>query len=188
DDYSSRLDEYTFIDKVKLEKSDKKNYKALCKFYKDISAKFEVNGISSNTGEYYYIARCIEYKYLKGINKIKSAIFWLLCGYGERPTFALITSLEVILAFAIIYMISGISVDGNMISYTNVFSQGILFENLNEDFMNSLYFSIVTFTTVGYGDITPVGFVSVFLSGVEMLLGVTMVGIWTATLARKITR
>lgn len=53
--------------------------------------------------------------------------------------------------------------------------------------MSCLYFSTVTFTTVGYGDITPVN-ISIFLSGVEMFLGLTMMGIWTATLARKITR
>ena len=55
------------------------------------------------------------------------------------------------------------------------------------DFLEALYFSLVTFTTVGYGDIIPVG-VSIILSSIEMILGVTMVGIWTATLARKITR
>ena len=53
--------------------------------------------------------------------------------------------------------------------------------------MSCLYFCTVTFTTVGYGDITPVN-ISIFLSGVEMFLGLTMMGIWTATLARKITR
>ena len=52
--------------------------------------------------------------------------------------------------------------------------------------MCCLYVSSV-FTTVGYGDITPVN-ISIFLSGVEMFLGLTMMGIWTATLARKITR
>ena len=73
------------------------------------------------------------------------------------------------------------------ISYKDVSLQGFPYQSLYKDFMKSLYFSIVTFTTVGYGDITPIGY-SVLLSGIEMLLGVTMVGIWTATLARKITR
>ena len=55
------------------------------------------------------------------------------------------------------------------------------------DFIDCFYFSLVTFTSVGYGDIFPIGY-SVLFSCIEMILGVTMVGVWTATLARKITR
>ncbi|HSQ87429.1 pentapeptide repeat-containing protein [Romboutsia sp.] len=187
DNYLTKFDEYTFIDKMNIDKRYKKNYVVAFKLYRGIASKFEANGLLNNAGEYYYISKCMEYKSLSGINKFKSAIFWLLCGYGERPTFALITSLEIVLVFAIIYMVTGLNVDEYVISYKDIFSQGIPIENLNPDFMKSLYFSIVTFTTVGYGDITPIGY-SVLLSGIEMLLGVTMVGIWTATLTRKITR
>ena len=84
-------------------------------------------------------------------------------------------------------MSTGLSINGVDIKYVEVLSKGFPIENLISDFINSLYFSIVTFTTVGYGDITPIN-ISVFLSGVEMFLGLTMTGIWTATLARKITR
>ncbi len=187
DNYLTKFDEYTFIDKIIVDKKYKQSYAAASKVYKGIASKFEANNLLNNAGEYYYISKCMEYKSLRGFNKVKSAIFWLLCGYGERPTFALITSLEIVMLFAIIYMITGLSVGEYIINYKVILSQGILFENLNTYFMQSLYFSIVTFTTVGYGDITPIEY-SILLSGIEMLLGVTMVGIWTATLARKITR
>ena len=84
-------------------------------------------------------------------------------------------------------MFTGLSIEGVTINYVDVFSHGFLKRNVITDFMSCLYFSNVTFTTVGYGDITPVN-ISIFLSGVEMFLGLTMMGIWTATLARKITR
>lgn len=187
DNYLTKLDEYTFIDKIKLDKNYKENYNMAFKLYKNMASKFEANGLLNNAGEYYYMSKCMEHKCLRGSSKAKSAIFWLLCGYGERPTFALITSLEIVLVFSIIYMMTGLSVGEYIINYKELIFQGLPLENLNTDFMQSLYFSIVTFTTVGYGDITPID-LSVFLSGIEMLLGVTMVGIWTATLARKITR
>ena len=61
---------------------------------------------------------------LTGIDKTKSTIFWLLCGYGERPTYALITSLEIIFVFAVIYMFTGLSIEGVTINYVDVFSHG----------------------------------------------------------------
>ena len=101
--------------------------------------------------------------------------------------YALITSLEIIFGFAVLYMFTGLSISGNVVNYVEVFSYNFSERNVVTDFMSCLYFSTVTFTTVGYGDITPLN-LSVFLSAIEMFLGLTMTGIWTATLARKITR
>ena len=165
----------------------KKSYEEAAKVYKSIAKKLEENNLVNYASEYYYLSKCVENKSLTGIDKTKSTIFWLLCGYGERPTYALITSLEIIFVFAVIYMFTGLSIEGVTINYVDVFSHGFLKRNVITDFMSCLYFSTVTFTTVGYGDITPVN-ISIFLSGVEMFLGLTMMGIWTATLARKITR
>lgn len=187
DSFLTKFDEYTFIDEIKVNKNYKKTYETAFKVYREFATKFEANRLIDNSDEYYYRSKVMENKYLTGNKKMKSYIYWLLCGYGERPTYALITSIEIVLVFAIIYMITGLNMGGYVIDYTMMLEFGIAMPNLIPDFMKSLYFSIVTFTTVGYGDITPVG-MSVFLSGLEMLLGVTMVGVWTATLARKITR
>ena len=105
----------------------------------------------------------------------------------ERPTFALISSMEIVLIFSIIYMFSGLCINERIIHY----NLNILFylprKLMYVDFIDCFYFSLVTFTSVGYGDIFPIGY-SVLFSCIEMILGVTMVGVWTATLARKITR
>jgi len=183
----TKLDEYVFIDTIKLDKKYKKSYEETAKVYRNIAKKLKENNLINHASEYYYLSKCIENKSLTGIDKIKSSIFWLLCGYGERPTYALITSLEIIFAFAFLYMFTGLCIGGVNVSYGDIFSNGFPQRNMITDLMSCLYFSIVTFTTVGYGDITPIN-VSVFLSGVEMFLGLTMTGIWTATLARKITR
>ena len=183
----TKLDEFTFIDTIKLDNRYRISYEEVSKVYNNIAKKMKENNLIDFASEYSYLSKCIEHKSLTGLDKVKSSIYWLLCGYGERPTYALITSIEIILGFAILYMFTGLSINGVDIKYVEVLSKGFPIENLISDFINSLYFSIVTFTTVGYGDITPIN-VSVFLSGVEMFLGLTMTGIWTATLARKITR
>lgn len=188
DEYITKFDEYTFVDKIIVDNKNLNSYENASKLYRTISTKFENNNLLNYAGEYYYLHRKTERKILKGKDKIKSYIFWMVCGYGERPTYALITSIELVLIFAIIYMFTGLSINGLIINYSEIPVYKLAYmPNLNSDFFKSLYFSITTFTTVGYGDITPIGW-SILLSGIEMLLGVTMVGLWTATLARKITR
>ena len=121
------------------------------------------------------------------IEKIKSYIFYYICGYGERPTFALITSLEIVFIFAILYMFFGLCINERIIHY----DLNILFylsrKIIYLDMIDCFYFSLATFTSVGYGDIFPIGY-SILLSCLEMILGVTMMVVWTGTLARKITR
>ena len=187
DEFVTKLNENTFFDKFICKDKNKEYYASISKTYKNIASQFESNRILNISGEYHYLYKCSQSKTLEGFSKFKSKIFWLTCGYGERPTYALITSLEIVLIFAIIYMFTGISIGDRLINY-NLTSFSILEKKLIlVDFLESLYFSLVTFTTVGYGDIIPVG-TSIILSSIEMILGVTLVGIWTATLARKITR
>lgn len=187
DEFISKVDENTFIDLLKLDKNKKNSYENIFKAYKSISAVFEKNRLFNYSGEYYYLAKCAERKSLKGIEKLKSNIFYYTCGYGERPTFALISSLEIVLIFSIIYMFSGLCINERIIHYNLNIISYLPRKLMYMDFIDCFYFSLVTFTTVGYGDIFPIGY-SVLFSCVEMLLGVTMVGVWTATLARKITR
>lgn len=187
DEFASKVDENTFIDLLKLKPKNKSEYENIFKAYKSISAVFEKNGLLSFSGEYYYLAKCAERKSLKGLEKLQSNIFYYTCGYGERPTFALISSLEIVLIFSIIYMFSGLCINERIIHYSLNILYYLPRKLMYMDLIDCFYFSLVTFTSVGYGDIFPIGY-SVLFSCVEMLLGVTMVGVWTATLARKITR
>ena len=52
---------------------------------------------------------------------------------------------------------------------------GTQFDNIP----NSIYWAIVTMTTVGYGDITPVTPVGRFLSAIVMLIGYTIIAVPT---------
>jgi hypothetical protein len=53
--------------------------------------------------------------------------------------------------------------------------------------LKSLYFSIITFTTLGYGDIQPLGPWARFLAGTEALLGALLAALLVFVLARIVT-
>ena len=140
------------------------------------------------------------YKYI--IPKIEDLLSKAIVGYGERPTRSLFFSLAIIFIFSLIFMFVGlqfnlISNSTRIVKYHLNFAT--IFNNLTSfkinnvklffhDYGNFLYFSIATFTTVGYGDITPYNFIGRVFSAIEMLLGITLAGIWVATLLRKMLK
>lgn len=87
----------------------------------------------------------------------------ILWGYGERPSRIFGISITTIVLYAFVYC---------------------FFPNASpatqNDFLNSLYYSMVTFTTLGYGDISQPCIVLKLLSGLEALLGMTFWGILIA--------
>lgn len=53
-------------------------------------------------------------------------------------------------------------------------------------FIDALWWSFATTTTVGYGDITPVTFEGKIIGMISMLIGVAIFGLYTALFARAI--
>jgi len=105
------------------------------------------------------------------------------CGYGERPLRIVMLSALVILLFSCIFFITGLSYNDQVIQFSSSVS---LQENLLE-LINALYFSVVTFTTLGYGDILPVG-ISRLFAGIEALLGGFILALFVVVFVKKMTR
>ena len=55
------------------------------------------------------------------------------------------------------------------------------------NFPQALYFSVITFTTVGYGDITPTGMTKA-MAMIEVFCGIFIVPIFIVGLSRKYLR
>ena len=108
----------------------------------------------------------------------------LLCGYGEDTGRVIAFSLLVILGSALLYFLLGVrGPDGNMIALDP--GAGALHNVLQ--FLACAYYSVITFTTVGYGDITPVG-VSRLVAAVEAFTGAFAISLFVVVFVRKMTR
>ena len=57
-----------------------------------------------------------------------------------------------------------------------------------EILLANFYFSAVTFSTLGYGDVEPAGGTVQFLASVQSITGAALMALLVAVLARRITR
>ncbi|TET13252.1 hypothetical protein E3J84_00305 [Candidatus Aerophobetes bacterium] len=97
----------------------------------------------------------------------------LLYGYGEKPFWIFAWCAGLIIFSSVIYWISK-----GVLKIVGVRAVPV------EDYWNSLYFSVVTFTTLGYGDFRPIGKVKI-LASIEAILGIFFVALFIFTFARR---
>ncbi len=105
----------------------------------------------------------------------------LVTGYGERPSRVLRFAALLIVSYALAYSLVGIHGDGHEVILD---SARTLAENLG-DFGRCVYYSIVTFTTLGYGDFIPVKPLARFFAATEALVGAFSMSLFIVVFVRK---
>jgi len=164
------------------------DYKYASLLYKHAAICFERDTEFVNFSECFYLSKECQRRFLssslfdmnKGIKEVlKRLLQWLaltissvVWGHGERPIRTL---------FAWLFIIFGSSL---------VYTQGTLLRDgvaFKPGFLDAFYFSIVTFSTVGYGDITPLGFTKVIVI-MELFLGMFITSFLLVALTRKYLR
>lgn len=168
--------------------------------YRQVRTIYSSNYLNDLAGNVYYkemrlsrliigfkspILGSISLKYLN-IKWILKLLYEYICGYGERPRNVIITTLITIISSSFLFMFFGINYNGNIIRRAFSFDINQL-SNTLYDWINCLYFSTVTFTTLGYGDYQPYGFSKLFAS-FEALIGAFLIAVFIFTWARKLQR
>ena len=153
--------------------------------YRDLRKAAEREGLFTMSGE------CIRkeltmrrYQMPKySFKRFVSKTIDIFCGYGEAPMRVIGFSMGLILVCAILYLFTGLSYD----SHVHVFNRENDFTTNLFLFFNCIYYSVVTFTTLGYGDFTPIGF-SKAIAAIEAFTGSFTIALFVVVFVKKMTR
>jgi uncharacterized protein YjbI with pentapeptide repeats len=108
----------------------------------------------------------------KNLTYIPMALMGLLSGYGEKPNRVILSSAAIIFIYSIIYYYL------NAVATLSAVNKSSIWDYI--------YYSIVTFTTLGYGDLVPKAHTGYrLLAGSEAFIGAFMIGLFVFTLSRK---
>ena len=169
---------YNNLDKIVIQEKEKKYLEAK-EVYLILKNYFREEGLYDISGKYYYREKLME-RACNRQNRQWGKWFFnhlleKVAGYGERPERVICWWIGLILLFAIIYIEgNGITMPGNS-SYNLVFRE-------------ALYFSGVTFTTLGFGDLAPKPGIFQIFSLLEAFLGAIFIAMFIFVFARKMTK
>jgi uncharacterized protein YjbI with pentapeptide repeats len=142
--------------------------------YRNLKIWHTEQGMYDAAGEFFFREMTAKRKALEWqpnpFPRVWSKFVSLICGYGERPLRALIWAASVILGLAIIYFLIGATWD-------------------LEAFGDKLYFSFLSFTTLGYGSWLEIG--NAWIKGIgvfESFIGIFTIALFLITFVRKMTR
>lgn len=153
--------------------------------FRNIRKTAEKQGLFELAGKFFYsemVARRMQLPLWSG-RRFLSKVVDLICGYGEKPLNVIVSSLVLIVFCALLYWLMGVYEGDQLISLfsANSFEQSVI------GFFQCLYYSVVTFTTLGYGDITPVG-LSRAVAAVEAFTGSFSIALFVVVFVKKMTR
>lgn len=153
--------------------------------YRSIAREMRNQGMTSEISWFLHREMLTRRKQLPKLSFARglSKFIDLYCGYGERPLRLLNISVVLISIFAVLYGLTGIMQNGELIQIS---TQQTLPQNFS-NFISSLYFSIVTFTTLGYGDISPIG-LSRFIAAIEACTGSFTIALFVVVFVKRMAR
>jgi hypothetical protein len=153
--------------------------------YRDLRKAAEHEGLFVLSGRYIQKElRMRRYQYPPlSRSRLMSKLIDVFCGYGEEPARVVLFSLGLIFLCAIGYFFLGISSNGEL----QQFDPAGQFWHQLKLFGTCMYYSVVTFTTLGYGDITPVGWSRLF-AAIEAFTGSFTIALFVVVFVKKMTR
>ncbi len=172
--------------------------------FRNAKIEYEKEGKYSNAGKMYAREKECLRLHLKAQKDSLGERTWLwvwkhTCKYGESPSLFAIRATTIILAFTVVYMPlvselfdwwpSWLSVTFKEYPFRAWSGGGMgIVKAFIFNFVTALYFSVVTFATLGFGDIAPISVLGKLCAIAEVMLGYVMFGMLITLVVRKVTR
>jgi hypothetical protein len=137
------------------------------------------------SGRFYRLERVM---HRMQMNKFSRAWCWsklldVMCGYGENAARVIgFAFIECVVA-GLLYFLLGLNSSEGIIAFNPAHS----FETNTINFLQCMYFSVITFTTTGYGDFSPIG-LSRVVAAVEAFMGAFAISLFVVVFVRKMTQ
>ena len=172
---------------------------AAIRSYRELQRLFERNGLNSIERKFYLrendVQRRLAWKMGDYFNAITSEGSRLVTGYGVSPWRVLGCCFLLILGSALLYPITGginetipLPNGGTTTDTWRIIDpQQPFLPRATLVLFKSLYFSFITFSTLGYGDIRPVGPIARAIAAAEAFLGSLLMALLVFVLTRRIT-
>jgi uncharacterized protein YjbI with pentapeptide repeats len=154
------------------DRSDHRDAQRAESVYRLFKETYKNQGDHETSGAFYEREMDMRRLRARGFDRLWLTALWLSCGYGEKPWRAIVTSLLIVLGFAAAFL--SLELRG---------PDGVV----GADFMDCAYFSTVTFTTLGYGDIIPFGLAR-YVAATEAFLGAWMMALFVFVFCRRLVR
>jgi hypothetical protein len=153
--------------------------------YQIIRQRYEANGTTDIAGRFFYNGMVCKRMQMPrwSVGRFWSLMVDWICGYGEDPVRVISFSLGVVVISALLFCVTGMSHGDNIYAFH-------LTNSLSEDLYilcYAMYYSIVTFTTLGYGDMVALGWGKA-IAAFEAFAGVFLNSMFLLTFAKKMIR
>ncbi len=145
--------------------------------YRDLKQNMQRHGDYRTAGELYYREMEMRRKRTKAKKKrLWLELYRLLAGYGEKPERTAFSSFITVLTFAALYLA------------LECLKYPMRNPTILQKVESVIYFSFVTFTTLGLGDIEPVNVWGRTLICCEAVIGAFLIALFVVVFARKMIR
>lgn len=165
----------------------RKHFQEADEIYLEILNNHRAAGRQEEAGETSYRLMRVKHELLPKWTAARwaSRMVDIMCGYGERPARVVLFFFVVTMLCAVFYFMFGVaeSVSGEYLGYDSTLGFAANFDH----FLNCVYFSVLTITTTGYGDIIPAESTR-GVAAAESFVGAFIAALFVLVLSRKMMR